>query len=196
MPLVEQILIVVAAYLIGSVSFAIVTSRVLDFSDPRQVGSGNPGATNVVRAGGWLAAALTFLGDAGKAVATLSYADYAGASDGLVAVVGVATFLGHLYPIYHRFRGGKGVATYLGLLFGINPIVALAWVGGWLTLAGLSRHSSVAGITMCLGAPVLLWWQSIAEEIIVGTIFMSVLVIIRHRQNIKNLWAKTEEPLF
>lgn len=196
MSLIEQIFIVFAAYFIGSISFAILSSRLLGFTDPRKVGSGNPGATNVVRAGGWIAAALTFVGDTAKAVLTISYANSVAASDLLVALVGLATLVGHFYPVYHSFKGGKGVATYLGVLIGLHPIVALAWVGGWVTIAGLSRHSSVAGMSMCLLAPILLWWQSMSPVTIVVVALMATLIIVRHRQNIKNLLSRKEEPLF
>ena len=183
---------VVGAYLIGSITFAIIVCKLSGLEDPRHVGSGNPGATNVVRVGGWLAAAMTFIGDAAKAVILLGVASYLGMGYWVMAAIALAVFLGHLFPVYHRFKGGKGVATYFGVLIGTQPLVALMWMGGWLALVGIFRHSSVGGMTMCAIAPVLLWWQSAAYQLIVISILMSLLVVIRHRQNIKNLIAGTE----
>ena len=187
-----EIAYIVGAYLIGSVTFAIVVCKLLGSEDPRRSGSGNPGATNVVRVGGWSAAAVTFIGDAAKAAIPLGIAFHLGVDDWVIAGIALAVFLGHLFPIYHRFKGGKGVATYLGVLIGTQPLVALMWVGGWLALVGIFRHSSVGGMTMCAVAPLLLWWQSAAYQLIVISVLMSVLVVIRHRQNIKNLIAGTE----
>ena len=187
-----EIAYIVGAYLIGSVTFAIVVCKLLGSEDPRRSGSGNPGATNVVRVGGWSAAAVTFIGDAAKAAIPLGIAFHLGVDDWVIAGIALAVFLGHLFPVYHRFKGGKGVATYLGVLIGAQPLVALMWVGGWLALVGIFRHSSVGGMTMCAVAPLLLWWQSAAYQLIVISVLMSVLVVIRHRQNIKNLIAGTE----
>ena len=187
-----EIAYIVGAYLIGSVTFAIVVCKLSGSEDPRRVGSGNPGATNVVRVGGWSAAAVTFIGDAAKSAVPLGIVFHLGVDDWVIAGIALAVFLGHLFPVYHRFKGGKGVATYLGVLIGAQPLVALMWVGGWLALVGIFRHSSVGGMTMCAVAPLLLWWQSAAYQLIVISVLMSVLVVIRHRQNIKNLIAGTE----
>ena len=189
--MLAEVAFIVSAYLIGSITFAIIVCRLLGTEDPRHIGSGNPGATNVVRTGGWLAAVATFAGDAAKSAIPLSVALYMDISDTTVAWIALAAFLGHLFPIYHRFKGGKGVATYLGVLIGTQPLAALMWAGGWLALVGIFRHSSVGGITMCVAAPLLLWWQSAAYQLIVISVLMSVLVVIRHRQNIKNLIAGT-----
>ena len=186
-----EIAFIGGAYLIGSISFAIIVCRLSGAKDPRCVGSGNPGATNVVRVGGWQAAIVTFIGDAAKATIPLATAVYLGIGDWSVAWVAMAVFLGHLFPIYHRFKGGKGVATYLGVLIGLQPLAALMWIGGWLALVGIFKHSSVGGITMCVIAPLLLWWQSASYQLVVMSVLMSVLVVVRHRQNIKNLIAGT-----
>ena len=187
-----EIAYIVGAYLIGSVTFAIIVCRLSGSEDPRRVGSGNPGATNVVRAGGWPSAVATFVGDAAKSAVPLGIALHFGVEDWVLAGIALAVFLGHLFPVYHGFKGGKGVATYLGVLIGTQPLAALMWAGGWLTLVGIFRHSSIGGITMCAAAPLLLWWQSASYQLIAISVLMSVLVVIRHQQNIKNLIAGTE----
>ena len=187
-----EIAYIVGAYLIGSVTFAIVICKLSGSEDPRHAGSGNPGATNVARVGGWSAAAITFIGDTAKSAIPLGVALHLGIDDWVISGIALAVFLGHLFPVYHRFKGGKGVATYLGVLIGTQPVAALMWVGGWLALVGIFRHSSIGGMTMCAVAPLLLWWQSAAYQLIAISVLMSVLVVIRHRQNIKNLIAGTE----
>jgi len=191
-----EVLFIVAGYLSGSVLFAIVVSRALALEDPRCVASKNPGASNVVRVGGWLPAAATLIGDAAKATIPLSVALYFGSSDGGVALVALAAFLGHLFPIYYRFSGGKGVATYCGVLIATQPLAALAWVGGWLLLLALFRRSAVSGITMCAVAPLLLWWQSAPQPLLAVAVLMSVLVVIRHHENIRALVNHGDQKLF
>ena len=186
-----EVVFIISAYLIGSITFAIIVCRLSGAEDPRRIGSKNPGATNVVRAGGWSAAAATFIGDAAKSAMPLSVAIYLGIGDWAVACIALAAFLGHLFPIYHRFKGGKGAATYLGVLIATQPLAALMWAGGWLVLVGIFRHSSVGGMTMCAVAPLILWWQAASYQLIAISVLMSVLVVIRHRQNIKNLIAGT-----
>lgn len=190
--MLTEVVFIVGAYLIGSIAFALIMCKLSGVEDPRRVGSGNPGATNVVRAGGWSLAVATFIGDAAKSAIPLSVAVYLGVGNWVIAGIALATFLGHLFPIYHRFKGGKGVATYLGVLIGTQPLAALMWVGGWLALVGIFKHSSVGGITMCVVAPLILWWQSASYELITVSVLMSVLVVIRHHQNIKNLIAGIE----
>ena len=187
-----EIAYIVGAYLIGSVTFAVIVCRLSGAEDPRRVGSGNPGATNVVRVGGWAAAVATFVGDAAKSAIPLGIAVHLSMDDSVIAGIALAVFLGHLFPIYHGFKGGKGVATYLGVLIAVQPLAALMWIGGWLALVGIFRHSSVGGMTMCAVAPLLLGWQSASYQLIAISVLMSVLVVIRHRQNIKNLIAGTE----
>ena len=190
--MLSEILFIAIAYLIGSISFAVIVSKLFGLQDPRHIGSGNPGATNVVRSGGWYAATATLIGDVAKAAIPTGIAVYLGATDSVVSLIGLATFLGHLFPIYYRFKGGKGVATYLGVLIATQPLIALMWTGGWLTLVAIFKHSSVGGIIMCAIAPLMLWWHAAPYPLISISVLMSVLVVIRHRQNIKNLIAGTE----
>ena len=187
-----EIVLIIAAYLIGSINFAIIVCKLFGKQDPRAIGSGNPGATNVVRAGGRYAAVATFIGDAAKAVIPIAIAVSLDVADWAISLIGLAAFLGHLFPLYHRFKGGKGVATYLGVLIATQPLIAMAWAGGWLTLVAMFKHSSVGGITMCAIAPLMLWGYAAPYSLIYISVLMAVLVIIRHRQNIKNLIAGTE----
>lgn len=202
---------VIAAYLIGSVSFAVLVSHAMGIADPRTFGSGNPGATNVLRSGSKLAAILTLLLDALKGyipvIMAVEFFVYRGAfSLGLYAVgaVAVAAFVGHLYPLFFKFKGGKGVATALGVLMAISPWLGLAVLLTWLVVASATRYSSLASIVAAVLAPIyfalyamffgayaMLAFLPIGGAILV----MSVLLIYRHRQNIKNLMAGTESKI-
>jgi acyl phosphate:glycerol-3-phosphate acyltransferase len=180
-----------AAYCLGSISFAIVVSWLLRLPDPRSYGSKNPGATNVLRTGRRAAAVLTLAGDAGKGWAAVWLAAFFTTE---VALAGLAAFLGHLFPVFHRFQGGKGVATAAGVLFGLDWRVGLGAVVTWLVIVACLRYSSLASLIAALFAPfaaaLLLGWQS---AIIVGA--MSALLFWRHRGNIARLVAGTEPRL-
>ena len=208
-------------YLLGSVSFAILVSRLRGLSDPRSYGSGNPGATNILRTGDKRAAALTLLGDAAKgwlAIQVFYSVLLPGATspeeaNTLLAVAAIAVFLGHLFPVFFQFKGGKGVATALGVLLGLSPWLGLACLAVWLLVFGLSRISSLSALSAALAAPVLpllgmgygsliqnpelpdlaltffdpLWWAIVA---------MSVLLLARHRRNFQDLIQGKEKPVF
>ena len=180
-----------AAYCLGSISFAIVVSWLLRLPDPRSYGSKNPGATNVLRTGRRAAAVLTLAGDAGKGWAAVWLAAFFTTE---VALAGLAAFLGHLFPVFHRFQGGKGVATAAGVLFGLDWRVGLGAVITWLVIVACLRYSSLASLIAALFAPfaaaLLLGWQS---AIIVGA--MSALLFWRHRGNIARLVAGSEPRL-
>src|SRR3954469_23713386 len=153
-----SVCVVLLAYLLGSLSFAVIVSRAMRLDDPRSYGSGNPGATNVLRSGNKVAAILTLLLDAIKGVVAVLIARFLaerlGYGDGVVALAGLASFLGHLYPIFFRFQGGKGVATAAGVLLALNWMVGLACLGTWLLVAVLTRYSSLAALVTALLAPV------------------------------------------
>lgn len=175
-------------YLAGSIPFAILVSRVLGLPDPRSYGSGNIGATNVLRSGNRLAAALTLAGDALKGWAAVLVARMLGLPMELVALVGFAAFVGHLFPVWLRFKGGKGVATAAGVLIAFDWRLGLAALVVWLTMAVLGRYSSLASITAALFAPVAAWYLLGAN----GPVFwavsaMSLLLIARHHANIRKL---------
>ncbi|HEV3008740.1 MAG TPA: glycerol-3-phosphate 1-O-acyltransferase PlsY [Burkholderiales bacterium] len=185
------LVIVVAAYCLGSISFAIVVSWLLRLPDPRTYGSKNPGATNVLRTGRKAAAVLTLVGDAGKGWLAVWLASFFTTQ---LALAGVAAFLGHLFPVFHRFQGGKGVATAAGVLFGLDWRIGLGTVVTWLVIAACLRYSSLAALVAALFAPfataLLLGWQS---AIIVGV--MTALLFWRHKANIARLLAGTEPRL-
>ena len=190
---------VAAAYLIGSIPFAVVVSRAMGLADPRSYGSGNPGATNVLRTGNKSAAALTLLGDFAKGWFAVWLVSRYGADYGFgpiaVAIVGLAVFIGHLYPIFLRFRGGKGVATAGGVLLAFNPWLALAGAMTWLIVAVLSRYSSLASIVAAVSAP---GYSSILQGFdaqSVALIAVAVLIVYRHRVNIRSLRAGTERRI-
>ncbi len=182
-----SVLLVVFAYLLGSVATAIVVSRLMGLPDPRSQGSGNPGATNVLRLGNKKAAALTLLGDSLKGLLPVVLAKALGLPLEGQALVALAAFLGHLYPIFFGFRGGKGVATALGVLLGLAPLLALCAVATWLVVFALTRISAVAALTAASIAPLCAWWLALGEAVILGTLTMTMLTIWRHRSNLRAL---------
>jgi glycerol-3-phosphate acyltransferase PlsY len=194
-----SLLCVIAAYLIGSISFAIVASRIFRLPDPRSYGSGNPGATNVLRSGRKAAALLTLLGDAAKGLITILVARYLapvlGLGEATVAACGVAVFLGHLYPVYFGFKGGKGVATALGVLLGLYVWIALVGLVVFALVAVISRYVSLASVVtasvLVVVAPVQLGLTPISAAIAI----IAVLVIWRHRANMARLISGTESKL-
>jgi len=197
--LLTSLAFIILAYLIGSVSFAVVVSRVLGLQDPRGYGSGNPGATNVLRSGNKMAAALTLVGDAAKGWLAVwlaqSWSDTA--SERGVALAALAVFLGHLYPLFLRFRGGKGVATALGVLAALQPWLALASALTWLAIAVFFRYSSLAAIVAAVFAPIyylfgagVAWRGSAPLGVAIG--LMGLLLIYRHRVNLARLVSGTE----
>lgn len=192
-------LVLLAAYLVGSVSFAVIISRALGLADPRSFGSGNPGATNVLRTGNRLAAALTLLGDASKgALAVLicrALAEPLSLPAAMPAWAGAAAFIGHLYPVFLRFRGGKGVATFLGTLLALAPLVGLATCVLWLVVAALFRYSSVASIFCALAAPLALLRVESPPGATVAVTLMTAFVVWRHRRNIVQLLAGKETKI-
>lgn len=185
------LVVIVLAYGVGSISFAIVVSRLMRLPDPRSYGSKNPGATNVLRTGRKAAAVLTLAGDAGKGWAAVWLASFFTAE---VALAGLAAFIGHLFPVFHRFQGGKGVATAAGVLFGLDWRIGLGTVITWLVIALCFRYSSLAALIAAALAPfaaaVLLGWHS---ALIVAA--MSALLAWRHKENIARLFAGTEPRL-
>jgi glycerol-3-phosphate acyltransferase PlsY len=181
-----------AAYCLGSISFAVVVSRLMRLPDPRSYGSRNPGATNVLRTGKKLAAALTLVGDAGKGWLAVWLAARLG---GDVPIAGLAVFVGHLYPLYHRFRGGKGVATAAGVLFGFNLWLGLATVATWIAIAVFFRYSSLAALIAALFAPLYAFWLFGWSPILPVVIAIAALLVWRHRENIARLAAGTESRL-
>ena len=198
------LLATIAAYLVGSLSFAVIVSRVMGLNDPRTYGSKNPGATNVLRSGSKAAAAVTLLLDALKGWLPVVLVKWFGAAyglgDGTVALVGLAAFLGHLFPVFFRFAGGKGVATALGVLVGISPILGLGAGLTWLIMAYFFRFSSLASLAASVFAPVYyVFGDGVAWPMDRGILFavtiISGLLIWRHAENISRLIKGTESRL-
>ncbi|MDO9053546.1 MAG: glycerol-3-phosphate 1-O-acyltransferase PlsY [Gallionella sp.] len=190
---------IVAAYLLGSISFAVVTSKVFGIADPRTYGSGNPGATNVLRSGKKAAAALTLLGDAAKGWLAVALAMHFASHDAqgvlLVALVFLAVFLGHVFPVFLKFKGGKGVATALGVLLALNVWLGLAALATWLVIALVFRLSSLAALMAAVGAPICAMVLGLPGVWVLATAIMSILLIWRHKSNIQNLMTGKESRI-
>lgn len=192
----------VLGYLIGSLSFAVIISRVMGLSDPRSYGSGNPGATNVLRSGNKLAAVLTLLFDALKGyvavLLVLLFGARFGLGDGTAALVGLGAFLGHLWPVFFRFKGGKGVATAAGVILALNPLLGLATLATWIIIAYFSRYSSLAALVSAVFAPVyqmMIWGVSDNGPLVGVLVVIGLLLIWRHAGNIQKLLNGTESRL-
>lgn len=204
MDAINPFLAVLAAYLLGSLAFAVIVSKAMGLSDPRTFGSKNPGATNVLRSGSKAAAIVTLLFDALKGLVPVLlvrlYGQPYGLGDGTVAMVGLAAFLGHLYPVFFRFQGGKGVATFIGVVFGIHWMLGVATGLTWLIIAFFFRYSSLASLVAAVFAPVyyllgnrLAWYAE--RPVAVALFAMALLLAWRHRANIQRLVQGTESRL-
>jgi glycerol-3-phosphate acyltransferase PlsY len=199
-----QVGAVLAAYLVGSLSFAVIVSQLMGLNDPRSYGSKNPGATNVLRSGSKKAAILTLLLDAFKGwlpvALVLAFGQPYGLGAGVAALAGLAAFLGHLYPVFFGFKGGKGVATAVGVLVGVNGLLALATVGTFAIVVYFSRYVSLASMVAAVFAPVFyvfgdgVAWQADRAEVLCLAV-MALLLVWRHRENINRLLAGTESKL-
>jgi acyl phosphate:glycerol-3-phosphate acyltransferase len=186
-PMLLPSLLVIAAYLLGSISSAIIVCRLMGLADPRTQGSNNPGATNVLRIGGKRAAAITLLGDSLKGFIPMLVAHLMGASPMLLALTGIAAFLGHLYPVFFGFKGGKGVATALGVQFGLHWGVGAAVGLIWLFMAKVVNISSLSALVSMALAPLIVWLIWPAPELFAMQFLISVILFWRHRSNIRNL---------
>jgi acyl phosphate:glycerol-3-phosphate acyltransferase len=194
MQLLDYSLILIA-YLVGSISSAILVCRLMGLPDPRTEGSGNPGATNVLRVGGKKAAAITLIGDMLKGLVPVLAANVLNVAPLTLALTGMAAFLGHLYPVFFGFRGGKGVATMLGVLFGFHGLVGASTAGTWLLIAKGFKISSLAALIATLLAPLYVWLIiGPSPELIITTALMTLILFWRHRSNIQRL-LKGEEGL-
>lgn len=195
---------VVVAYLVGSLSFAVIVSRVMGLNDPRTYGSKNPGATNVLRSGSKPAAVATLLLDALKGwvpvVLVRWWGPAHGLEEGTMALVGLGAFLGHLFPVFFRFQGGKGVATALGVLLGVDGLLGLLTCGVWLAVALVFRFSSLASLMAAVSAPMIyllgdggFWYAE--TPVTLALVVMAALLVWRHRENIQRLLAGTESKI-
>ncbi len=193
------IVFIIAAYMLGSISFAVITSKIFGLADPRTYGSGNPGATNVLRSGKKAAAALTLLGDAAKGwLAVFLAIRYSQPGEQylmLPAAVAIAVFVGHLFPVFLRFKGGKGVATALGVLLALNVWVGLGGLATWLIMVFMFRYSSLAALTAALATPIFAIQLGLPREWVLASGVMSLLLIWRHKNNIQKLLAGQESKI-
>jgi glycerol-3-phosphate acyltransferase PlsY len=195
----NTVIFTLLAYLLGSISFAVVMSKLFGLSDPRTYGSKNPGATNVLRSGNKKAAIATLIGDGAKGWLAVfladRFADQYGVTDTGIALVAIAVFIGHLWPVFFRFVGGKGVATALGVLIGLNPWLGLATLATWLIVAYAFRYSSLAALMAALFAPFYYGLLFGVDEKLFAVVAMSMLLAWRHSSNISNLLAGKESRI-
>jgi glycerol-3-phosphate acyltransferase PlsY len=190
--MLQDLLLVAFAYLLGSVSSAIIVCRITGLPDPRTQGSNNPGATNVLRIGGKKAAAITLLGDSLKGLLPMLAGHALDTAPTVFALTGVAAFLGHLYPLFFGFKGGKGVATALGVQFGLHWVIGAAVAGLWLVMAKVVNISSLSALASMALAPLVVWLVWPAPQLLAMQILITLLLVWRHRSNIRNLVAGTE----
>jgi len=192
---VNDIIMIITAYLMGSLSAAIIVSKLMGLPDPRTDGSKNPGATNVLRLGSKKGALFTLLGDMLKGLIPVLIAHYLQMSNLVLALTAFAAFLGHLYPVFFGFKGGKGVATALGVLIGIHWLVGLLVILTWLVVALISRYSSLSALVACGLAPFYVAYFTGSEELVVMNIALSAILFWRHRGNIRKLINGTETKI-
>ena len=193
--MITSIVLIVAAYLAGSVASAIIVCRMLALPDPREGGSGNPGATNVLRLGGKKAAALTLTGDVAKGLVPVLVANLMELDPWVTGACAIAAFAGHLYPIFFGFKGGKGYATALGVIAGLSTTTFVAVGLTWLAVAGIWRYSSLAALTSIALTPVYAWFLTGHVEWTIATVTIAVFVFIRHKGNIERLMSGTESKI-
>ncbi len=194
MSLLLDVALIGGGYAVGSITTAILVARALGLGDPRQSGSGNPGATNILRIGGKKAALLTLLGDLIKGVVPIVIARLLGLEDWALAAVALATFLGHLYPVFFGFRGGKGVATALGILLALLPVLGLSVLGLWILVFAVTRVSSMAALLAAIGAVPIVFAVSSETSMRVLIMVLVPLILWRHRSNIRRLLDGSESP--
>ena len=191
--MINQLLIILFAYLVGSVSSGIIVSQIFNLPDPRTIGSKNPGATNVMRSGNKKAAIFTLLGDLLKAILVLTLAEYLGFNDLIIVCVALAVLIGHIYPIFYKFRGGKGVATAIGILIFLNFKLALIVASIWLLVFGIWRYSSLAAIVAAISAPIVAIFILRDQSLYcIAFTLITIIILIKHKANIKKLLSGTE----
>ena len=191
--MINQLLIILFAYLVGSVSSGIIVSQIFNLPDPRTIGSKNPGATNVMRSGNKKAAIFTLLGDLLKAILVLTLAEYLGFNDLIIVCVALAVLIGHIYPIFYKFQGGKGVATAIGILIALNFKLALIVASIWLLVFGIWRYSSLAAIVAAISAPIIAIFILRDQSLYcIAFTLMTIIILFKHQTNIKKLLSGTE----
>jgi glycerol-3-phosphate acyltransferase PlsY len=192
---IHYLLYALAGYLVGSVSTAIITCKLMGLEDPRSVGSNNPGATNVLRHGGKKAAIITLIGDMLKGLVPVIAVTMIEPAAAAIAITGLGAFLGHVFPVYYGFKGGKGVATYYGVLLGFGWIAGIAALLIWLLTAFVSKISSLSALFSALSAPFILWYSSHSPELTIILGLMTALLLWRHRSNVRNIIEGKEHKI-
>jgi len=187
--------LIFAAYIIGSISSAVITCKLMGLEDPRLSGSKNPGATNVLRNAGKTAAIITLLGDMFKGVLPVLIAVYLSVDYNVLAAVAFAAFIGHLYPVFLKFKGGKGVATALGVYLALDWRIGLSIIGIWLLMTAIFRTSSLSALVAIFCSPFLVWQISGAEPVLLMSVILGAMLFWRHRSNIQNLISGAEERI-
>ena len=187
--------LIIVAYLIGSISSAVITCKLMGLEDPRLSGSKNPGATNVLRNAGKKAAIITLIGDMFKGVLPVLIAIYLSVDYNVLALVAFAAFIGHLYPVFLKFKGGKGVATALGVYLALDWKIGLSVIGIWLVTAAVFRTSSLSALIASFCAPFLIWQINGSRSLIIMSTVLTVMLFWRHRSNIQNLISGAEEKI-
>ena len=191
--MINQLLIILFAYLVGSVSSGIIVSQIFNLPDPRTIGSKNPGATNVMRSGNKKAAIFTLLGDLLKAILVLTLAEYLGFNDLIIVCVALAVLIGHIYPVFYKFQGGKGVATAIGILIALNFKLALIVASIWLLVFGIWRYSSLAAIVAAISAPIIAIFILRDQSLYyIAFSFITIIILFKHQANIRKLLSGTE----
>jgi len=191
--MINQLLIILFAYLVGSVSSGIIVSQIFNLPDPRTIGSKNPGATNVMRSGNKKAAIFTLLGDLLKAILVLTLAEYLGFNDLIIVCVALAVLIGHIYPIFYKFQGGKGVATAIGILIALNFKLALIVASIWLLVFGIWRYSSLAAIVAAISAPIIAIFILRDQSLYcIAFTLITIIILFKHQVNIRKLLSGTE----
>ena len=191
--MINQLLIILFAYLVGSVSSGIIVSQIFNLPDPRTIGSKNPGATNVMRSGNKKAAIFTLLGDLLKAILVLAIAEYLGFNDLIIVCVALAVLIGHIYPIFYKFQGGKGVATAIGILFALNFKLALIVASIWLLVFAIWRYSSLAAIVAAISAPIIAIFILRDQSLYcIAFTLITIIILFKHQANIRKLLSGTE----
>lgn len=191
--MINQLLIILFAYLVGSVSSGIIVSQIFYLPDPRTIGSKNPGATNVMRSGNKKAAIFTLLGDLLKAILVLAIAEYLGFNDLIIVCVALAVLIGHIYPIFYKFQGGKGVATAIGILIALNFKLALIVASIWLLVFGIWRYSSLAAIVAAISAPIIAIFILRDQSLYcIAFTLITIIILFKHQANIRKLLSGTE----
>ena len=191
--MINQLLIILFAYLVGSVSSGIIVSQIFNLPDPRTIGSKNPGATNVMRSGNKKAAIFTLLGDLLKAILVLAIAEYLGFNNLIIVCVALAVLIGHIYPIFYKFQGGKGVATAIGILIALNFKLALIVASIWLLVFGIWRYSSLAAIVAAISAPIIAIFILRDQSLYcIAFTLITIIILFKHQANIRKLLSGTE----